>query len=151
LAKSHATHVQVVRIDEEDLHPLAPDVEARVVEALARALRDADALLVSDYQKGLLTPAVLEAALAGGRRTGRPVVVDPKGEDFARYRGASGIKPNRAQAAAVAGFPVSAVEDAERAGRAILAAHGLAFVLVTLDKDGMVLVERDGGAQAFRT
>ena len=152
LKTRHLARTQpLMRVDDEDLHPLAPDVEARVVEALSRALRDADALVVSDYQKGLLTPAVLAAGFAWGKRTGRPVVVDPKGEDFARYRGATGVKPNRAQAAAVAGFPVTTAGDAERAGRAILSAHGFAFVLVTLDKDGMVLVERDGEAHALRT
>jgi D-beta-D-heptose 7-phosphate kinase / D-beta-D-heptose 1-phosphate adenosyltransferase len=149
LARGHSTQ-QILRVDHEDVRPLSSDVEARVVEALARSLKGADALLVSDYQKGLLTPEVLRAAFAWGRQSGRPVVVDPKGDDFARYRGATGIKPNRAQTAAVAGHAVRTVDDAERAGRAILAAHGFAFVLVTLDRDGMVLVER-AGAHAFRT
>lgn len=152
LARSHSIPQQVLRVDREVTTPVGGDLEVRVLAALDRALADADVALVSDYQKGLLTPAVLRHVVAWGRRAGRPVVVDPKGDDFERYRGATGLKPNRAQAAAVVGFPVRTVDDAARAATALLAKLDLRFAVVTLDRDGMVVAEAGGAApQAFRS
>jgi len=151
LARSHGIPQQVLRVDREVTTPIAGELEQRVLAALDRALEGADAVLLSDYQKGLLTPTVLAHAIAWGRRTGKPVVVDPKGEDFARYRGATGIKPNRAQTARTTGLPVRGPEDAERAADWLLERFGFDFALVTLDRDGMCLKVRGGQAHAFRT
>jgi D-beta-D-heptose 7-phosphate kinase/D-beta-D-heptose 1-phosphate adenosyltransferase len=151
LARSHSIPQQVLRVDREVTTPIAGDLEARVLAALDAALADADVALLSDYQKGLLTPAVLSHVVEWGRRARKPVVVDPKGDDFNRYRGATGIKPNRAQTAAIAGFPIRDAADAARAAEAMLTRFGFGFVLVTLDRDGMCLVERGGEPHAFRT
>ena len=151
LARSHSIPQQVLRVDREDVRPLAADVEKAVIVALDRALSGADAALLSDYQKGLLTPGVLAHVIAWGRKTGKPVVVDPKGDDFERYRGATGIKPNRPQTARIAGFAVASAADAERAADRLLATLGFDFVLVTLDRDGMLVKHKVEGAHAFRT
>jgi len=151
LARSHSTPQQVLRVDREDARPIVADVERRVFEALDRALEGADAALLSDYQKGLLTPAVILHVVAWGRRTGKPVVVDPKGDDFSRYAGATGIKPNRAQAAKIAGFPIPTAVEAARAADQLIARFGFDFALVTLDRDGMCLKDRDGAATVLRT
>ncbi len=151
LARSHGIPQQVLRVDREVTTPVAGDVEVRVLAAIDRALVGADAALLSDYQKGLLTPAVLAHVIAWGRRTGKPVVVDPKGDDFSRYRGATGIKPNRPQTARTTGIAIRRPEDAERAADWLLAHLGFDFALVTLDRDGMCLKERGGAVQAFRT
>ncbi|MBL9087016.1 MAG: D-glycero-beta-D-manno-heptose 1-phosphate adenylyltransferase [Planctomycetia bacterium] len=152
LARSHSIPQQVLRVDREVTTPVAGALEASVLAALDAALADADVALLSDYQKGLLTPKVLAHVVAWGRKTGRPVVVDPKGDDFERYRGATGIKPNRAQAAAIVGFPIRTPDDAARAADELLARFGFAFALVTLDRDGMVVRERGSATtHAFRT
>jgi len=151
LARSHSIPQQVLRVDREDVRALAPEVETAVLAALDRALEGADAALLSDYQKGLLTRGVLAHVIAWGRRTGKPVVVDPKGDDFERYRGATGIKPNRSQTERIVGFPVRDAGDAERAADRLLGSLGFDFVLVTLDRDGMLVKHRDDVAHAFRT
>jgi D-beta-D-heptose 7-phosphate kinase / D-beta-D-heptose 1-phosphate adenosyltransferase len=151
LAHSHSIPQQVLRVDREVTAPVHGELERRVLSALDVALADADVVLLSDYQKGLLTPTVLAHAIAWGRRARRPVIVDPKGDDFERYRGAAGIKPNRAQTARVVGFAVGSHADAGRAARVLLDRFDLGFVLVTLDRDGMVLLERGGEPVAFRT
>lgn len=152
LARSHSTAQQVLRVDREVTTPVAGALEDRVLAALDEALAGADVALLSDYQKGLLTPRVVAHVVAWGRRSGRPVVVDPKGEDFARYRGATALKPNRAQAAAVVRHPVVTPDDAVRAATALVRDFDLGFALVTLDRDGMVVVERGvPGAHAFKT
>ena len=151
LARSHSTHQQVLRVDREDVCALSADVERQVKAALDKALAGADAALLSDYQKGLLTPGVLAHVIAWGRRAGKPVIVDPKGDDFSRYSGATGIKPNRAQTAKIAGFPVVTAVDAERAADLLLARFGFDFALVTLDRDGMCLKDRAGRLTVLRT
>ncbi len=150
LARGHSTQ-QLLRVDREDARPLSPDVERSVKAALDKALASADAALLSDYQKGLLTPGVLAHVIAWGRATGKPVVVDPKGDDFMRYAGATGIKPNRAQAAKIAGFAITNADDAERAADLILERFGFQFALVTLDRDGMCLKDSEGALTVLRT
>jgi D-beta-D-heptose 7-phosphate kinase/D-beta-D-heptose 1-phosphate adenosyltransferase len=145
LARRHAMTQQMLRVDAETTVWVDPGVERRLVAALDAALASADALLVSDYAKGCLTPGVLLHALAWGKRTGKPVVVDPKGEDFAKYLGATGITPNRAEAGAATGLRVRTVEDAIAAAERLVERLELRFALVTLDRDGMVL--KDAGAE----
>ena len=74
-----------MRVDEEHTHPLGPDEEAALLAAVEGAVAEADAVILSDYGKGVLAPKVLDAAIACARGRGVPVYVDPKGDDFARY------------------------------------------------------------------
>lgn len=138
LARSHAGAQQVLRVDTETVAPLARDAEDAVLARLAAVLPGAAGILVSDYAKGLLTPRVLERLVGHGRRAGIPVVVDPKGDAFERYRGATCITPNRSEARRAAGVDVVG-SAAEEAAERLLAATGVDFVLVTLDRDGMYL------------
>lgn len=146
LARSQAGQQQVLRVDSESATPLSSAAEADLLRLLERVLPGAQGVLVSDYAKGLLTPRVLEALTAFGRRARVPVVVDPKGERFERYRGATCITPNRAEAARASGIAVSDPASAGRAAEALLAGTGVDFVLITLDRDGMLLRERGGPA-----
>ena len=86
---------QLVRFDEEDDADLSPDDVARVLDAIARAMPDATALVFEDYNKGVLVPAVIEGAIFLARARGLPIVVDPKFRNFFAYRGATVFKPNR--------------------------------------------------------
>src|SRR5258708_6249443 len=86
---------QIVRIDEEVEDPIPAAAATRVVAALERAMADADALVIEDYNKGTLTPAVIERAMALAQKRGVPVVVDPKYKHFFAYKRATVFKPNR--------------------------------------------------------
>src|SRR5213593_1877787 len=86
---------QVVRIDEEVDEPVTARTEQLLTAELERAMVDADALLIEDYNKGTLTAVVIDCAMSLARRRGVPVVVDPKFKNFFAYRGASVFKPNR--------------------------------------------------------
>jgi D-beta-D-heptose 7-phosphate kinase/D-beta-D-heptose 1-phosphate adenosyltransferase len=141
-AQRHAGSQQVLRVDSESARPILPATEEVVLAHLARAAHGAQAILLSDYAKGLLTPRVLEAAAALGLRAGIPVVVDPKGERYERYRGATCITPNRAEAARATGVDVRDLAGAEAACARLLEQTGCPFVLVTLDRDGMYLKEQ---------
>src|SRR5215212_3820552 len=111
-----AGHQQLIRVDEESTHDLDPAEETALLEAIEAGLSQVDGVILSDYGKAVVGPKVLEAAIAGARSRGVPVYVDPKGDDFRRYRGATCITPNLRELAAAARMPVAT--DAEIAAAA---------------------------------
>jgi len=86
---------QMLRIDEEIEDPISAKVMEKLGRSLERALEDADALLIEDYNKGTLVPQVIERGMTIAKRRSLPVVVDPKFKNFFAYRGATVFKPNR--------------------------------------------------------
>ncbi|MDR3153293.1 MAG: D-glycero-beta-D-manno-heptose-7-phosphate kinase [Deltaproteobacteria bacterium] len=137
---------QVVRYDEESVAPVAPAVEDSYLEGALKALPLAGALTVSDYGKGLLTPKVLSALLDGAREAGIPSIVDPKGSDYGRYRGATLVTPNRAELSLALGRDIDRSDSDALAegGRELMRRHGLENVLVTRSEDGMTLLLASG-------
>jgi D-beta-D-heptose 7-phosphate kinase/D-beta-D-heptose 1-phosphate adenosyltransferase len=134
-----AHNQQVVRADWESTAPLAPADRARVVAAVRGAVAGADAVVLSDYAKGLFHREIVEAALSA------PVVVaDPKPENVGLFAGVTCIAPNVSEAARAGGIAI--VDDAslERAARALLERLGCRYVLVTRGEAGMSLFGRDG-------
>lgn len=131
-----AGNQQMLRIDDEATEALNGDEEAGLLEALDRALAARpDAIIISDYGKGVLAPALL------ARLRGRaPVFVDPKGADFSRYAGAACITPNAAEMALAAGLPTRTEAECAAAARAVMARDGIAAILVTRSAKGMMLV-----------
>ncbi len=133
---------QVVRVDEEEDGELgAGDVE-RVLEAVRNAVQRADAVVLEDYNKGVLVPAVIAEALALAAARGIPVVVDPKYRNFFSYRGATIFKPNRRELESALGATID-VEHPE-ALPALVQRLGVANLLLTLGERGMVLVGAEG-------
>ncbi len=135
---------QILRIDEETEREIEASVESALVDALHQALASADALVLEDYNKGVLTPAVIRAAIAAGRARGIPVVVDPKFRHFFEYRGATILKPNRRELAAALGAGSDPTDPA--ALTRLLTQLDVGHLLLTLGADGMLLVAGDGGA-----
>ncbi len=134
---------QLLRADYEDTAPVAAATEAGLRAALGPAIADANAVVVSDYGKGALTDAVLGEVMERAADAGVPVIVDPAGRDYGRYRGAAVISPNRAELEGATGL--SCVEDAdvEQAARAIIGSCDVASVLVTRGNRGLSLVTPD--------
>ncbi|MFP4129416.1 MAG: bifunctional D-glycero-beta-D-manno-heptose-7-phosphate kinase/D-glycero-beta-D-manno-heptose 1-phosphate adenylyltransferase HldE [Halorhodospira sp.] len=132
-------HQQLIRLDFERGFP-GFDHDA-MAALLAPQLGAADCLILSDYAKGALSePAEL---IAAARRAGVPVLVDPKGRDYTRYRGATLLTPNLAELEAVVG-PCPDAEAIARHGAALAAELALDAVLVTRGEAGMTLALRDG-------
>ena len=138
-------HQQMLRLDVEDSAPL-PEADARrcLDAALAQLALRPDAVLLSDYEKGLLTPEVCQALIAAARRLGIPVLVDPKGRDFEKYRGATALTPNRAELAVACGLSGDDLETLSDAGRSFLARLDLHFIALTLSELGIRLLEPEG-------
>ncbi|WP_431301873.1 D-glycero-beta-D-manno-heptose-7-phosphate kinase [Sediminicoccus sp. BL-A-41-H5] len=143
-----AARQQVVRVDEEERRDADAAEEAAIADRLAALLPGAQALILSDYGKGVLTPRVLEAAIAAANAQGIPVLADPKGRDFTRYAGATCLTPNASELAEATGMPVATDAECEAAARAVLAAVPVEAVLATRSEKGMMLVRRDAPAVA---
>jgi rfaE bifunctional protein kinase chain/domain len=135
---------QIVRIDDEvDALLDGADLE-RLIGSARDALADADALLLEDYNKGALAPALIADVLALARRRGIPVVVDPKYRQFFAYAGATVFKPNRRELESALGAAVDLQN--RNALPEVLARLKVDNLLVTLGADGMLLVTKDGGS-----
>ncbi len=143
-----AAQQQVVRADEESRLPLQPDEERDVLATVSRHLPDASAVILSDYGKGVLSPAVIGHVIAQARARAVPVFVDPKTDDFSRYRGATCITPNTQELATASGMAVDSDAAVQAAAAKVLADAAAAAVLVTRSERGMMLVEADGQAHA---
>ncbi len=135
---------QVLRVDRETHLPLGNAPSEKFIAGLTAALDDKDVLVLSDYGKGVLTPAVLAAAITAARGKGLPVVIDPKGRDYARYAGADVVTPNRKELGEATGLPVENDEEIVAAARALIMQHGIGAVVVTRAQAGMSVVTSDG-------
>jgi D-glycero-beta-D-manno-heptose-7-phosphate kinase len=132
---------QLVRIDEEVDDPIPESTTAKLVATLERAMADADALLVEDYNKGTLTPAVIERGMALATKRGVPVVVDPKFKNFFAYRGATVFKPNRRELEQAMGAALDLAHPDALPNT--LEKLGVDNLLLTLGSEGMMLVTKD--------
>jgi D-beta-D-heptose 7-phosphate kinase/D-beta-D-heptose 1-phosphate adenosyltransferase len=139
-----AANQQIVRIDRETRAPLSTDLEEKVAAFVRERAIDFQVILVSDYLKGVLTPVVLGAVVEAGKRCGIPVVVDPKGSDYGKYRGATILTPNRKEAEAAARFPIADEEGLHRAAEILLGQVDLTALLITRSEEGMSLFEANG-------
>ena len=133
---------QLIRLDQENAAPLS---DGALTSTLATSLDGAGAVILSDYGKGALTDVT--AMIARCREAGVPVLIDPKGTEFTKYRGASLITPNQSEFEAVAGVSDSDAELVQR-GMAMLADLELDALLITRSEKGMLLLE-DGSAPLF--
>lgn len=140
---------QMLRFDEEDDGDLpAPDVQ-RVLDTMLPLIRKAHAVVIEDYNKGMLVPAVITAAIDAARARGIPSVVDPKFRNFFSYQGATIFKPNRRELESALGAAVN-LEDAG-ALPATFARLGVDNLLLTLGERGMALVSSKGDVQRIPT
>ncbi|MBI1251265.1 MAG: D-glycero-beta-D-manno-heptose-7-phosphate kinase [Alphaproteobacteria bacterium] len=131
---------QIVRVDRERVTPMPAEIEEELIEELREALDACALLVISDYAKGVMSDAVLSAALALAKAAGKPSIVDPKRLRLADYRGASILKPNRKELAEAVGLPCETDQEAEAAAQAAIQQSGAA-ILLTRSEKGMTLYQ----------
>jgi len=137
-----AHHQQVVRFDREQAGPHPAPVQRLLAEFVASVWGRVDAVVVSDYGKGVILRALMDRVRALNRRgSGMPVVVDPKSSRFELYRGATVVTPNLAEALAAAGAAARGPADVERAGTALARRVRGSAILITRGEMGMSLFE----------
>jgi D-beta-D-heptose 7-phosphate kinase/D-beta-D-heptose 1-phosphate adenosyltransferase len=137
-------HQQMLRIDAERSAPITTDVAEALLAAVGPALSDARILVLSDYAKGVLTPTLCARLIVAARARGVPVLVDPKGTDFARYRDATLITPNRVELAAAVGADADDLDALLDAAAAMRDGLGLERLVLTLGELGMAVADAAG-------
>lgn len=139
---AHGRHV--VRTDRETRAPINGGMIQRLGQYAERVIGDVDAVLISDYNKGVAVPSLLSEVIQLARSRGKPVVVDPKGAEYARYRKATMVTPNINEAAQATGLEISDHRNLQSAGWALLEQVESEAVLITRGEEGMSLFERGG-------
>ncbi|MBN2035781.1 MAG: D-glycero-beta-D-manno-heptose-7-phosphate kinase [Chitinispirillaceae bacterium] len=138
-------HQQVVRIDcEEELQWTRP-LLAKVRTTIRKRIRAVRIVVISDYGKGLCTPDLCGFIIREARKTGKPVIVDPKGLDWSKYRGATVVTPNVKELSDCAGAAVANRDESIAInGKAVRRKYGIVSLLVTRSERGMTLIDRAG-------
>lgn len=134
---------QVVRADQESREEVLPEIVGRLVAACRARFDGLAACIISDYGKGVITAALLEALLPELRRAGVPVCVDPKETHFFSYRGVSVITPNLLEAGVAWGRALRSEELLDQAGRELRQRLESDAVLITRGEKGMSLFRAD--------
>ena len=136
-----ARHQQIVRIDQERCDPLSAESEEKLFRALVSSLKKLDALVLSDYDKGLVNDAFADRVLHACHLNKVPVYVKPKTSRLYAYRGARAIICNAKEAGFFVTRALSGEKSVEEAGRALLPHFGCAAVVITRGEEGMSIFE----------
>src|SRR3989338_839499 len=142
-------HQQILRLDEETTHAVSAETMAQMLGFAADVIGDVQGIVISDYAKGALQPTFLQELIGMARAARKPVFVDPKARDLSRYRGATVLTPNAAEAEAALGISFSASADVssiawERAVQDRLEELSLDALLITRGPEGLSLIDRTG-------
>ncbi len=143
---------QMLRVDCESVAPLPSEAIDKWTDRIDACLRDQQAVVLSDYGKGVLTDELVRHLIAACRQLDIPVLVDPgRDREYDIYAGATLIKPNRHETEYATGLTIDHPDDAVAAGRQLCRQLGVRWSIVTLDAEGMALVESDGSGKVFPT
>jgi len=136
---------QLVRLDREVTEPMAPGLENELADKLAVAIKNSDLIVLSDYNKGLLSRGFTQQVIKIANGHGKKVIVDPKGLNYEKYKGAYLIKPNRKELAEAANTEkIKDLADMQNAAKAIFLQTGATYLIVTLSEEGMAIVTAQG-------
>ncbi|MEZ0224515.1 MAG: D-glycero-beta-D-manno-heptose-7-phosphate kinase [Alphaproteobacteria bacterium] len=134
---------QILRVDREKSSAIPAEIEQKLIARAEAIIPDVGAVILSDYKKGLLTDTLVSHIIEIARRHSKPVIVDPKGQDFARYHGATVITPNRKELETATAMKAGTDEEVRAAAMKIITACGISTVLATRSKDGMSLISEN--------
>jgi D-beta-D-heptose 7-phosphate kinase/D-beta-D-heptose 1-phosphate adenosyltransferase len=135
---------QILRTDHETTFGLNNNMEKKLIAVAVKAIHTCDAIVLSDYAKGVLTDNAITELIKAAKAESKVVIVDPKGVDYSRYRGADIITPNRRELFEATGMPTGSDEDVSLAAQFLIDTHSFGAVLATRSKDGMTLLRKDG-------
>jgi D-beta-D-heptose 7-phosphate kinase/D-beta-D-heptose 1-phosphate adenosyltransferase len=136
---------QLVRVDREVTEAVSPELEDELIAALSAGIGNADIVLLSDYNKGLFAPGLTQRIIKIAAEYKKKVIIDPKGLNYEKYKGAYIIKPNRKELAEAARIEkISNITDLENAAKTILLQTAATYLVVTLSEEGIAIVSETG-------
>lgn len=139
-----ASHQQVIRFDSEIKEPLDLKSEEELLKGVETLLKEGiDTILLSDYAKGVLTNSFTQKIITLAKSYGIRVIVDPKGKDYSKYRGASAITPNKKEASEATGILISDRDSLKEAGFRLKEELGLERAIITLSEEGIAIFAED--------
>ena len=140
---------QLLRVDDEQIGPIAGEAEQTLVRAIRAVAAETGAILLSDYGKGVVTPAVIAACLAAAKAHGAVLIVDSKARSFAKYGAADIIKPNASELSRATDLPTDTDVEIEVALARAFTLCDCRAILVTRSDKGLSLAARDGPVRHF--
>lgn len=134
----------LLRVDAEDVTPVSSTVADRLYEQAKALIDTVSVVILSDYGKGTLPPDLIARLITLSKENGIPVLVDPKGEDYSKYKGASVVTPNGKELSmATGGMKTGTDSEVVAAAHSLQKSSGIESVLATRSQDGMMLLEKD--------
>ncbi len=144
-----AAHQQILRYDKESKETISEASAEKIIKAIEKDLFVTDMIILSDYGKGVISDKLAQAVIHLAKEKGIRVLVDPKGTDYSRYRGAHMLTPNKKEASEATGIRIVDDESLERALLALKEQCALDRSMITLSEDGLAIY--DGEVKRFPT
>ena len=138
-----ANNQQILRVDKEKIFPISKSTEKKIYECSKKEILKASAVVISDYNKGLVTKNILKKIIVYSKKYKKPVIVDPKSLDFEKYKGATIITPNIKELELVVGKKLINEKEIVDASRKLISKFNFRYLLVTRGKLGMILVSKE--------
>ena len=137
-----ASHHQMIRVDREKVLPISNEYEEKILNFLKQNLESIDVILLSDYEKGVLTKSLTQNIINLANENNKKLIIDPK-KDFSKYKNAYMIKPNKKELSIATGMGIKTKDDLIKAGWKLKKELNLKYLLVTLSEDGMALFDEE--------
>jgi D-beta-D-heptose 7-phosphate kinase/D-beta-D-heptose 1-phosphate adenosyltransferase len=136
-----ATHQQIIRYDNESKDDISDKSEENLFERFSKIIENFDAVLLSDYGKGVLTKTLTCKLIKRAKEAGKYILVDPKGDDYSKYKGATLLTPNKKEAIQATKIEIKDEQSLKRAGEFLKNSCELDFAIITLSEEGMAIFE----------
>ena len=133
---------QIVRIDRQTNSPLSPETEAKVISNIEKAIPEHDAVILSNYHIGTLTPKVIEKTIELANKYNKKIIVDAQ-RDLGSYKNITSMTPNLPDTEKTVGFDIETEDDLKKAGDFLLTQTNAPAILITCGADGMFVAEKN--------
>ncbi|MDR1007189.1 MAG: D-glycero-beta-D-manno-heptose-7-phosphate kinase [Campylobacteraceae bacterium] len=138
-----ASHQQIIRYDLESKNDISFESQEKLLKAVNDTILKYDLILISDYAKGVLTKEFTSNIIKIAKEKGKLTLIDPKGEDYSKYKGATLITPNKKEASIAGKIKITDDKSLKEVGEKLKKELGLDFVIITLSEDGMAIFDEN--------
>ncbi len=138
-----ASKQQVLRIDEEITTPIKSDIANKLFKEIEKNIESFDAILISDYAKGVVTKELCSNLINLAKAKNIPILIDPKGEDYSKYKGATLLTPNKKEASIATNLELDSKESIYKATKYLKRSLNLEYGLITLSEDGIAILDKE--------